>query len=207
MTTLAAMIDEIEDDLERSDTDAIRTKIQAAIRIIQSERFYFNESRDTTFNTAAGTQDYTASDVGEEFYDIDGIYLTYGSSILDVDPVDYRVIELLRGTTNTQGVPTKYAYIDGSLAFYPNPDAVYEVRVTGHLKKAAPAADDTADNVWMTDGYDLIKARAKVKLFAERYRDTEGAAIERAVEQDARDELNRKTNAKTGTGTMRSTKF
>jgi hypothetical protein len=207
MTTLTAMITEIEDDLERSDTAAIRTKILGAIRIIQKERFFFNESRDTTFNTVAGTQDYSAAIVGAEFYEIDGVYITYGSSILDVDPVDYRVIELLRDATNTASVPTKYAYIDGLLCFYPEPDAAYSVRVTGHLKKDAPATDGEADNVWMTDGYDLIKARAMAKLFAERYRDVAGAAIAKTIESDARSALNGETNSKTGTGTVRSTKF
>jgi hypothetical protein len=205
---LAAMIADIEDDIERSDTAAIRTKITRAVKHYQSSRFWFNESRDTTFNTVASQSDYTiGTDIPATFYTIDSVWVTFGSDVLEVRKTDYLNLEDLLGGTTTESVPLLHSYVGGLIRLYPQPDTVYSVRVTGHEKIAAPASDAEADNPWMIDAYDLIKARAMAKLFAERYRDAEGAAIQRAVELDALSELQRITNSRTGTGSFRPTQF
>jgi len=202
------MLAEIEDDLERSDTTAIRTKVLGAIRHYQSTRFWFNEGRATTFNTVASQSDYVfGTDISEVFYTVDGAWVTFGTSILEVRKCDYRDLETLLDGNGSESVPTLCAYVDNTLRLYPVPDIAYSVRVTGHEKIDAPASDAEADNPWMVEAYDLIKARAMAKLFAERYRDAEGAAIQRAVEGDALSELRASTNAKTGTGSFRPTQF
>lgn len=210
MTTLATMIAEIEDDLERSDTTAIRTKIQAAIRHYQSERFFFNESRDITFNTVAAQTDYAfgaAGDITTEFYKIDGVFLTEGTNVICMKLADYRAFETLLDGTSTSGTPVLYTYVNRALRLYPSPDGIYSTRLTGHIKLAAPAGDDTADNEWMTEAYDLIMAHAKALLFAKRYRDIEGAAIETTAAKTYLDELKAKSNTKIGSGNVRPTQF
>lgn len=205
----AAMIAEMEDDTDRSDATAFVNKINAAIRHFQPMRFWFNESRETTFTTTASQQDYDfVSDVGAFFYEVDGVYVTFGGDILDLKQVDYREIERLRLTSPISSVPTSWAYIGKEgLAFYPTPDDAYATRVTGHLRIEAPASDSEANNVWMNEGYDMVMAEAKARLFAQKYRDTEGATIERTVSTDARSDADSTSAGKMGTGSIRPTQF
>lgn len=210
MTTQAAMIAEIEDDLERSDTAAIRTKIAASIRHYQKTRFWFNESRDVTFNTVASQIVYgfgAGSDITTEFYRIDGAFLTENTNIHQLRRVDYRPLEVELDGNIDDNRPTAYAYVNRSIRLYPPPNGVYAVRLTGHIRIDPPAADDTADNEWMVEGYDLIKARTKSLLFAVRYMDPTNAAVERQAEADALDMLLGASGAKTGSGCFIPTQF
>lgn len=208
MTTLAAMIAEIESDTERSDTTAIRSKIQAAIRHYQPTRFFFNESRDVTFPTVIGQTEYSfASDIGTEFYKIDGVWLTEGTNVYGLRRCDYRALGVLLDGAATANQPTSFAWVDRKLRLYPEPNDAYTVRVTGHVKLAAPATDGEADNEWFTEAYDLIMARAKAELYAHRWEDPANAQIMRVAEVDALDRLVGAGAMKIGTGNIRPTQF
>jgi hypothetical protein len=210
MSTQAALIAEILSDTERGagETSAIRSKIAAAIRHYQPTRFWFNESRDATFNTVVDQSDYAfGTAIVPEFYTVDGLFLTEGTNVYDLRPADYRGMEILLDANTTSALPVSFAYINRKLRVYPYPDAVYPVRVTGHVKIAVPAADDTAGNEWFTEAYDLIMSRAKAELYAHRWEDANQAMIMRAAEQDAFSRLVSTTNAKVGTGTIRPTQF
>jgi hypothetical protein len=203
------MIAEIESDTERSDTAAIRNKIAAAIRHYQPTRFWFNEDRDVTFNTVADQSDYDfVTDITQEFYTIDGLFLTEGSNVYGLRPADYRGLEVLLDANTTSALPVSFAYIDRKLRLYPYPDDVYSVRVTGHIKVAVPTTDDEAGNAWFTEAYDLIMSRAKAELYVHRWEDPGNlAAMMRVAEQDAFSRLVSTTNSKVGTGTIRPTQF
>lgn len=208
MTTLAAMIAEIESDTERSDTTAIRSKISAAIRHYQPTRLFFNESRDVTFTTVIGQTEYTfASDIGTEFYKIDGVWLTQGTNVYQLRRCDYRALEILLDGNSTSSQPTSFAWIDRQMRLYPEPNDAYTVRVTGHIKLAAPASDAESGNAWMTEAYDLIMARAKAELYAHRWEDPANAQIMRVAEMDALDRLVGAGAMKIGTGNIRPTQF
>jgi len=178
MSTKQAMITEIESDTERSDTTAIGLKIDAAIRFYQPKRFWFNESRDVTFNTVASTASYSYADIGTEFYKLDGVFLTNGSSVIELDRVNYTALETADTST---GVPSCYAYINRALRIANSPDDAYEVRLTGHIKIEGPAAVGDADNEWFTEAYDLIMAHAKAELYAHRWEDPGNASIQQII--------------------------
>lgn len=210
MTTQAVMIAEILSDTDRGagETAAIRNKIAAAIRHYQPTRFWFNERRDTTFDTVADQSDYTFStDIGAEFYDIDGLFLTEGSNVYPLRKADYRSLEILLDANTTSALPVSFAYVAQGLRIYPYPDAAYSVRVTGHEKLAAPATDDEAANAWMTEAYDLIMSRAKAELYAHRWEDASTAQIMRMAEGDALSRMQAVTSSKIGTGSVRPTRF
>lgn len=209
MTTLAVLLAEIQADTERtsaSDVTATRAKINAAIRQYQTKRFWFNESRSVTFNTVASTAVYTFATIGTEFYQIDGAYLTDGSEITELERVNYTEIEPGQATP-TEAAPFAYAYIAKSLRLYDVPDAIYAVRLTGHIKIAAPASDAEADNIWMTEAYDLIMCRAKAELYAHRWEDPANAQIMRAAEGDALNRLLGATHDKVALGYLEATEF
>jgi hypothetical protein len=209
MTTLAIMLAEIQADTERtsaSDVTAMRAKINAAIRQYQPKRFWFNESRSVTFNTVASTAVYTFVTIGTEFYKIDGAFLTDGSEITELERVNYTEIEPGQSTP-TEAAPFAYAYVAKSIRLYDVPDAIYAVRLTGHIKIAAPASDAEADNIWMTEAYDLIMCRAKAELYAHRWEDPANAQIMRAAEGDALQRLFGATHDKVALGYLEATEF
>lgn len=209
MTTKQEMLDEISSDTERTsaaELTAIGLKIDAAIRQYQPKRFWFNESRSVTFNTVASTEVYTFSTIGTEFYKIDGAFLTNGSEIIELERVNYTEIEPGQATP-PEAAPFAYAYIAKSVRLYDVPDAIYAVRLTGHIKIAAPASDAEADNIWMTEAYDLIMCRAKAELYAHRWEDPVNAQIMRAAEGDALNRLLGATHDKVALGYLEASEF
>ncbi len=208
MTTLTAMISEIQSDTERTDAAeeaAIRLKIGAAIRAYQKRRFWFNESRDVTFSTVASTAVYDFSTIGTEFYRIDGAFITDGSDIRKLCPANYTTLETADVTT--EALPDQYAYVNRSLRLWQVPDAVYTVRLTGHIKYAAPASDAETDNVWMTEAYDLIMAHAKAELYAHRWEDPNNAALQQAIVREKLRDLTFATYDKVSPGYLEATEF
>lgn len=207
MTTKADMIAEIESDTERSDSDAIGRKIDAAIRQYQPRRFFFNESRSVTFSTAAGIDVYDKAAVSAEFYQIDAVFVTFSSTdIRELERVNYFDIEAPADTTASQ--PNQYAYINGALRLRPTPDDSYSVRVEGHIKLEGPSIDpnDTA-NAWMNEAYDLIMSRAKAELYAHRWEDQNNAQLMSIAEKDALNRLLGATHDKVSLGHLVPTDF
>lgn len=213
MTTQTAMLAEIQSDTERdssADVTAMRNKIAAAIRHYQPSRFWFNESRSVTFPTVDGTDLYrfgSGLEITTEFYRIDGVYVEEGGRQHRVRVCDYSELETLIDTTPQEGRPFKYAYINRALRFYPCPDQIYTVRLTGHIKIAPPAADGEADNPWMTEAYDLIMSRTKAELYAHRWEDPINASIMVQAEKGALTTLETATGSKIGTGQIVPTQF
>lgn len=212
MSTLGALKSEIADDLSRSDlTSQIATAITAAIKFYATTRFWFSETRSATFDTVDGQSTYTSADDADIplWFAIDGVFLVdSGSNITKLCRVDPMTMELwLTGASPTEGQPTEYTYFEKSFRFYPVPDGVYTIRPMGAIEKAAPAADDTANNVWMVDAYQLIKARAKSQLYRHVIRQLDKAAD---MDTEERKELIRLRSAggkRTASGRIVATQF
>jgi hypothetical protein len=208
MTTRTIMVAEIEDDLERSDSAAILNKISAAIRHYQPKRFHFNESRSVTFNTVASTDTYTFTTIGTEFNKIDGVFVTIDTEdVRELDRMNYQQLERIAGNSTDTGEPSDYASIPGGIRLWRSPDDAYSTRLLGHVKLAEPASDGEANNSWMTDAYDLIKARAKAELYLHRYMEADSAAMMRAAENEALRQLLNARDDKTALGYLEATEF
>lgn len=209
MTTRAALISEMEDEMDRSDTTAFTSKIDAAIRHYQPKRFWWNETRTVTFPLVASTDTYSFTTIGTEFYRIDGVFMTVASDdVRELARWDYaRMMEELADEQTDTDVPMAWAYVNRGMRFWRSPDDAYSVRLTGHAKVAGPASDDEADNLWMTEGYDLIKARAKAELYAHKYEDPANAQIMRLAERDALNRMLGATEDKVALGYLEATEF
>jgi hypothetical protein len=202
------MLAEMADDMERSDSAAFTSKINAAIRHYQPRRFSFNESRSVTFNTVASTDTYSFTTIGTEFYRIDSVFVTIDTDdVRELTLMNYRTMEELAGDETDEGEPSDYALIPGGIRFWRNPDAIYSTRLLGHVKLAAPASDGETDNGWMTDGYDLIMCRAKAELYAHRYEDPGNAQIMRVAEKDALAQLLSARDDKSNDDHLEATEF
>src|SRR3990167_9238086 len=110
-------------------------------------------------------------------------------------------------STPAENVPYAYAYYDRSFWLYPVPGAVYTVRPIGAIEMASPAADDTANNVWMVDAYELVRCRAKLYLAVHVLKDTELALTMKAAERDALSQLTSATGKRVSTGRLTATAF
>lgn len=211
MTTLAVMKARIADDLARSDlTTQIATAISDAIEFYKPQRFFFNETRSSSFVTIAATSTYTSSsdaDIGL-WMDLDGVYLVDSSGYMDEMerflPTD---MELLLDASAPSGEPWAYTYFEQSFRLYPIPDAVYTVRPVGLIEKAAPATDGEANNVWMVHAYQLIKAHAMADLYTNVIRQNDKASGQYQREEMELNRLRLKTGKNQGMGRIEATEF
>lgn len=213
MTTRATLKTEILDDLERdsaADGTRVLAAISSAIKYFQPRRFFFNESRSTTFNTVADQSIYTfgtGNDITQEFYKIDLAVLEDTNTDYVMKRRDYRDIEVLNDAGATSNRPYNYDYFDRSLMLYPIPDAAYTIRLTGHIKYAEPEADGEENNEWFTEAYELIRSRAKLILYTHVYPDMEGRQTMKIAEREALTSLESGTDAKIASGCLEPTTF
>lgn len=210
MTTQTTMKARIADELARSDlTSQIAYAITDSIERYQSDRFWFNESRDLTFSTVASQEYYTSADNAliPDLYAIDGVFITVSDTVRQLSQYSIQAIEELSDNGAQTGEPFAFVYFQKKIRLYPVPTQVYTVRVMGHVKVAAPASDSEASNVWMTDAERLIRARAKYELALNVIRDPDLATSMAAAVTEAFDQLKGRTNRQTGTGTICPTQF
>src|SRR3990167_9795750 len=149
MTTLASLKSVLADDLNRSDLSTqIGTAIESAIDHYRTTRFFFNETRGSTFATVASQSRYTSSDDADIplWFQLDKVFVNDGTRERELSIYEPAEMEYLLGETSPpENVPYAYAYYDRSFWLYPVPGAVYTVRPIGAIEMASPAADDTAN--------------------------------------------------------------
>ena len=211
MTTQTALKAEIAVDLRRSDlTTNIATAISAAIRHWQTERFYFNESRLSTFATVSTQSIYTTSDDTDipKWIEIDYVKLVDSDGqVYTLCRLSPEEMESLLYTGAASGRPDSYSYFEESFRLHPIPDAVYTIRPVGLIRKAEPASDGEASNVWMTEAYDLIRLEAEERIYKNVLVDLERAAVVEGSKRDALSQLYAASSKKTATGQITPTQF
>lgn len=201
---------DIADELARPDlTTQIASKIAEAIAYYQSERFYFSESRDTTFNTVAGQEFYTASDSAAIplLQAFDYLILYIGSIPWPLPRRTDVEMEVLNQNGLVQGQPWNWSYYNRQLRLGPIPDTAYSVRIAAHMQVAAPASDATTGNVWMTDAESMIRHYAKYLLYQDVVRAYDHAKEMRAMTEEQFDMLKGKTNKLLGRGLVEAMQF
>lgn len=211
--TLGSLKAEIADDLARSDiTPQIASAITRAVRSDWTTRFYFNETRTSTFSTVPGQTLYGATALADipNFFEIDAVFLTDTSGHeWELDRRDASELEVLTSTGGSRGDPTDWAWIAQSIMLYPIPNAVRTMRIVGAIKIDAPTVDTDGTNVWISEGYELIRRHAKALLFIHTVRDVDGAQMQaqmQAMELE-RQRLIEETSRKRATGYILTTQF
>lgn len=210
MATLGDLKQRVRDDLDRPDLmSMIGQAVLDAIRYYQSERFWFNESRDLTFDTVADQRFYDASDAAwiPTVQNIDALFVTIGGQHRPMrrrrDPAE---MELLSDTGAARGQPYSWAWFEDKIELYPIPNAVFPVRAYAHIRLDAPA-DDEASNAWTEEAFELIRCRTKYLMALHVIRDPEVATSMVQAEAQALLELRRQTSMRTSTGRLKATAF
>lgn len=215
MATLGAMKTRIARETTRDDlldNGAIAEEINSAINFYRPERFWFNEKRSQlVFNTVVGQTDYSATTAADiaHLIRIDYVTATWpGDGAVEVtycSPIQME--KLLSNPPLSASRPYKFSYYEQVLRFYPEPDRVYPIRVAGVFRVAPPANDTEANNPWMTEAEELIRARAKRNLYLNSMLGTEStqATAMRALEEEAFARLKRETSSRSQVNYIRPT--
>lgn len=165
MTTRAVMKQRIADELARADlTSMIPYAISDAIKYYQSKRWFFNESREITFDTANGQEFYDKYDCAylSTLIKIDYAKVTIDNTLFDLKRVDPEEHEHNQNQVN--GQPFSYSYYAQQMRLYPVPTDAWEVRVAGVMQTPEPVTDEEKYNPWMTEAELLIRTQAKINL-------------------------------------------
>jgi hypothetical protein len=182
-TTYGAMQTTIAYELGgRSDlTTQIQNAIQTAIAKWERTRFYFNELNDTNgFSTTAGKEFYSAADyalIGTIVH-IDKIHALVSNNRYTLEPRTWQYIEDYAVNPSVQAPPTgisDYSYYAETLRFYPIPDGVYPITISG-TKRLTALASSGDSNAWTQDAEALIRCEAKLDLYLNVLKDDEQAA-------------------------------
>lgn len=172
MSTLGAMQDRIADELARTDlTSQITKAIQSAIRYYERQAFYFNE-KISTLSTSDGAEYYSSADFAfiPNMIEIYSARLTRSTTYYTLMEKPFSYIDAIQSNSAYKADPTLFAYFAQKLRFYPVPDAARDV-VFAYIEKATSLSASTDTNYWMTDGEELIRARATADLYGDVIKD------------------------------------
>lgn len=180
MTTLSTMRSRVASELRRTN---INTQIDAAIRTAIDayvfERFWWNESRETTFNTVSGQWQYDEGDVPDlaNILRWDYVLAEIGDSIYTLMPSSPQEIDTENSDGDFTGQPLTWAWYNSQFLIYPVPNDAFPIRIGGLIAKPAPASDAETGNPWMTHAEKLIRCRAKYELYSQVLMDPVQAAM------------------------------
>lgn len=213
MTTLSDLTADIADDIDDTAGEygaAILKAVQGAQRDCERFTFYFNETRDKTFSTVASQQTYTSVDLADipTLIHIQSAYFRdTGGNVIEMGRMTPEDMEVLSDNTAATGQPISFTYFNQQLKLYPIPNAVYTIRLQLGPYRLSTLLNPGDGNAWLTEAYDLMKARAKYRLYKNTLKDVglAGEALNDWNDQFAL--LKAETSKRIGTGYIRATEF
>jgi hypothetical protein len=213
MTVLSDLTADIADDIDDTAGEygaAILKAVQGAQRDCERFTFYFNETRDKTFSTVISQQFYTSADLADiaTLVHIQRAYFTdTGGQIIDIAWSDPAELEILSDNTGATGQPTSYTYFNRQIRLYPIPNAIYTIRLQLGPYRLTALASGSDTNAWLDEAYDMMKARAKYRLYKNTLKDV-GLAAEALNDYNEQFVLLKvETSKRNGSGYIRPTSF
>src|SRR5882757_359245 len=176
MGTLAQLKARIASDLTRDDlASQIANVVSDSLKFYARERFWFNQSRNLTFNTAIGQAAYGVADLAiiPNIVRIDALYLPQNQSITPLDRYEPDDFEVIAGGMSGGGKPTAYTCVDNTIRLWPTPGAVTPMRL--HAFYRLPDLADGDSNAWTDDAEELVRSHAKMLLYMDVLEDDPNA--------------------------------
>jgi hypothetical protein len=193
--------------------DDVNAAISAAERYCARFPFYFNETRDETFVTVNGQEWYDESDNANipTLVHIEAVYSEDSDGKRTPLTRQHPTwMETVSDGTASTGAPTDWTYFGQRIRLYRIPGSeVFTIRLQLSPYRLTPldTGDDADTNAWLTEAYDLIKARAKYILQKDSLKDA-ALAVEALNDfQDWLNALTDETAKRTGTGFLMPTEF
>lgn len=170
--TFSNLITQIADEIDDTTGEynaQIQTAIFEAIRWCEREVYYFNETRDVTFPTVDGQEWYD----GDDNSNIPTLGRIVEAYCERTDGRRYRMrrvkpeeLELLSDDSASRGEPYSWTYFGQRIRIYPIPDGeTYTIRLQLGPYRLASITSPNESNVWTTEAFDMVKARAKYQLY------------------------------------------
>lgn len=207
MTVIADEIDDTTGEYQPQ----IQNSIFSAIRFCERNIYYFNETRDVTFQTAAGREWYDKSDNPNipTLVRIVAAFSEDGSgqrtTLRRAMPEE---IERIADGAASRGEPTMFTYFGQRIRLYPVPsDTNYSIRLQLSPYRLAEIQSSTDSNAWFTEAFDLIKARAKYQLYKDYLKDAPLAAASLNDFNEEDGALSAETSRRNGRGKIIGTAF
>lgn len=207
---MLAIADDI-DDTTSEYSSQIQSAILGAIRFCEREPYYFNETRDVTFQTVADRQWYDASDNENipTLVRIVAAYLEHSdgrrSDMRRETPED---LEYLSDNSASKGEPYAWTYFGQRIRIYPIPqDEVFTIRLQLGPYRLAKISSTDDTNAWIIEAFDMIKARAKYILYKDILKDASLAAEALNDYNDQHLQLKAETSRRNASGFIRVTCF
>lgn len=207
MTVIA---DEI-DDTTGEYTPQIQNCIFAAIRFCERDIYYFNETRDVTFQTVAGRGWYDKSD-NPNIHTLVRIVAAYcedgSGNRTELRRAMPEEMERISSGSSSAGQPYMFTYFDQKIRLLPAPDsAEYTIRLQLGSYRLADIKSSTDSNAWFTEAFDMIKARAKYQLYKDFLKDANLAVAALNDFNEEQAALSAETSRRIGRGTIIGTAF
>lgn len=199
MTTFGDMQAEIASEVKRSNLgDEIKRAIQEAIRHYEKNNWWFMQ--DFQESVTVLTEWYALpTDFKKEIT----LSMTYSGV---TEPLEFRGQKWFREHyTNgvaESGVPVDWTYEGAQFRLGPVANGIYPLRLD-YYRKFDPLVGVNDTNAWLDEPYDLIKARARAKLWGTYIRNVEEMAVAKAEEQEALNAIYRRNRQMTSRGRIR----
>ena len=184
--------------------DNIRAEILDAIGYYRSQE-WFNTRATWTQATTASTNLYT---LPADAVDLAMLSLVNSGEKYPLEEVPYEQLELMDGQVpGITGLPSYFAYFNLQVRLYPTPDSSgYSLTAPYQAAPSVPVADSdggtsaTPGFFWMNQAEQLVRCRAKAKLYAGVVKQPEFAQIEQQLEKQAYWELTHQNVARLMSG-------
>jgi hypothetical protein len=206
--TLLDLKNRIASDLTRDDlTSQIANAVDDTIRFYARERFWFNQTRNLTFNTVVGKVAYGAVDLANipNIIRIDALFLPQNQSIYPLDRYEPDDFEVISGGMTGGGKPTAFTTTDNTILLWPMPLAIYTMRLHAHYRLKDAADADT--NAWTDDAEELIRSHAKMLLYMDVLEDDANAQRMGTKIPVLLAALRSETSSRLATGRISATEF
>lgn len=207
MTVIADEIDDTTGEYQPQ----IQNSIFSAIRFCERNIYYFNETRDVTFQTVSNREWYDKSD-NPNIPTLVRIVTAYCEDSSGQRKTLRRVmpdeIENISDSAAASGEPYMFTYFGQRLRLYPVPsDASYTIRLQLGAYRLNEIQTSTDSNAWFTEAFDLIKARAKYQLYKDYLKDAPLAAASLNDYNEEDSALSAETSRRNGRGKIIGTAF
>lgn len=213
-STFSDLIQQIADEIDDTTGEyaaQIQNSIFQAIRFCEREVYYFNETRDVTFPTIEGQEWYDGAD-NSNIPTLARIVMAYceqsdgqRSYMNRWTPEE---METLSDNSASRGEPYAWTYFGQRLRLYPIPSATaYTIRLQLGPYRLATMTDSSDSNAWITEAFDMIKARSKYTLYKDILKDAALAAEALNDYEDQHSALKAETSRRNGRGVIRATCF
>lgn len=206
----AAIADDI-DDTTGEYASQISSAILGAIRYCERRTYYFNETRDVTFPTVQGQEWYSAADNANIPTLVHIVDAWSEDSNGDRDPLRRMTpqdMELLSDNSASVGEPYAFTYFGQRIRIYPIPGAtVYTIRLQLGPYRLTTLSADSDTNAWLSEAYDMVKARAKYILAKDTLKDAVIAAEALNDFNDQDSALKSETTSRNARGYVCATDF